>query len=342
MDDLNERASVVLSQLIEQYIDTGAPVGSGAIVKSSRLSCSPATVRNVMAELEAMGLLASPHTSAGRVPTAAGYRLFINSLLQVNPEQCVNAAQIKEMLAEPADPKTMLQQVSKALSQFTSFAGVVSMPGSDVACFRQIEFLTLSGNRVLAILVTTDGNVENKVLALDRAYSDSDLTRAANYFNEAFAQRSMHEVRGELLRNLQQDRDTMHEAMRTAIDMAQGLMAEDDDKDKVVLSGEGNLMGLPEFAQTEQMKALLDTFQTKQVLLDLVSRSMQSDGIQIFIGEESGHEALEACSVVTMPYEKDGQRVGVLGVIGPTRMAYDQVVSVVDVTSKLLSSALSR
>jgi len=339
--ELNDRASTVLSQLIQQYIDSGTPVGSTSIAKSSRLSVSPATVRNVMADLEAHGLIHSPHTSAGRVPTPAGYRLYINSLLHADPMACASSAQIKAMLNEPGDPKQMLQQVSKALSQFTSFAGVVSMPDSEFTHFKQIEFLKLSGNRVLAILVTEDGLVENKVLMLDRVYDDAELVQAANYFNDAYARRLMHEVRQDLLDKMEQDTEDMHEAMRTALDMAHGLLGDEADEGEVLLSGEDQLVGLPEFSETDQMKTLLDTFHTKQILLDLVSRSMDSDGINIFIGEESGYQALESCSVVTMPYEKEGRRVGVLGVIGPTRMAYDQVVSVVDVTSKLLSVALS-
>ncbi len=339
--ELNDRASTVLSQLIQQYIDSGTPVGSTSIAKSSQLSVSPATVRNVMADLESHGLIHSPHTSAGRVPTAAGYRLFINGLLHADPATCANAEQIKAMLGEPGDPKRMLQQVSKALSQFTSFAGVVSMPDSESTHFKQIEFLKLSGNRVLAILVTDDGSVVNKVLMLDRVFSNSELIRASNYFNDAYDRRLMHDVRQDLLDKMQQDTDDMHEAMRTALDMAHGLLGDEAEEGEVLLSGEDQLVGLPEFAETEQMKSLLDTFHTKQILLDLVSRSIDSEGINIFIGEESGYEALESCSIVTMPYEKEGQRVGVLGVIGPTRMAYDQVVSVVDVTSKLLSVALS-
>ena len=240
------------------------------------------------------------------------------------------------------DPKRLLTSASQLLSRLTSFAGVVTMPDSEFSHFKQIEFLKLKKHRVLAILVTKDGMVENKVLHLDQEYSESELVRASNYFNAAYAGQSMFEVRQDLLRKMEQDSSEMQGAMQTAVQMAQGLLDEvEDEEDELVMSGKTNLYGLPDFSETEQLKGILDTFHTKRVLLDLVSKSLSGAGISIYIGEESGYQALEACSVIAMPYEKDGQRVGVLGVIGPTRMQYDQVVSVVDVTSKLLSSALS-
>ena len=225
------------------------------------------------------------------------------------------------------------------MSRLTSFAGVVSIPDSEFSRFRQIEFLKLKKERILAILVTEDGMVENKVLNMKNEYSESELTRASNYFNDAYGGRSMFEVRQDLLKKMREDSSEMQGAMQTAVEMAQGLL--DDDNDEVVLSGKTNLYDLPDFTETEQLKGVLDTFHTKRVLLDLVSKSLNGQGISIYIGEESGYQALSACSIIAMPYEREGQRVGVLGVIGPTRMAYEQVVSVVDVTSKILSNALS-
>ena len=294
-----------------------------------------------MSELEELGLIHSPYTSAGRIPTSAGYRTYINQLLHAQPLHCDQSSEIERALQQYDDPKKLLTNASQILSRLTSFAGVVSMPDSEFSHFKQIEFLKLKKERVLAILVTEDGMVENKVLNLDQEYSDSELVRASNYFNDAYAGRSMFEVRQDLLRKMEQDSSEMRGAMQTAVEMAQGLLNEQQEEDDVVVSGRSNLFGLPDFSETEQLKGVLDTFHTKRVLLDLVSKSLSGEGISIYIGEESGYQALEACSVIAMPYEKEGQRVGVLGVIGPTRMAYDQVVAVVDVTSKLLSSALS-
>lgn len=336
---INERAGVVLNHIIQNYVATGQPIGSTALAKAPDLNVSSATVRNVMSDLEELGLIQAPHTSAGRIPTSAGYRTYVNQLLHVQPLQSDRSNEIHIALQQYDDPKKLLSNASKMLSRLTSFAGVVSMPDSEFSHFKQIEFLKLKKGRVLAILVTEDGMVENKVINLDQDYTDSELVRASNYFNDAYARRSMFEVRQDLLKKMRQDSSQMHGAMQTAVEMAQGLLSEKDDE--MLLSGRSNLFNLPDFSQTEQLKGVLDTFHTKRVLLDLVSKSLDGEGISIYIGEESGYQALEACSVIAMPYEKEGQRVGVLGVIGPTRMPYDQVVSVVDVTSKLLSSALS-
>jgi len=336
---INERAGKVLNHIIQNYVNTGQPVASTVLARAPDLNVSSATVRNVMADLEELGLIQSPHTSAGRIPTPAGYRTYINQLLHAQPLHSDQSAVIKQALQQYDDPKKLLTNASQMLSRLTSFAGVVSMPDSEFSHFRQIEFLKLKKSRVLAILVTEDGMVENKVLNLDQNYSDSELVCASNYFNDAYARRSMYEVRQDLLRKMQQDSSEMQGAMQTAVEMAQGLL--EDGEGEVLLSGRSNLVNLPDFSETEQLKGVLDTFHTKRVLLDLVSKSMNGEGISIYIGEESGYQALESCSVIAMPYEKEGQRVGVLGVIGPTRMAYEQVVSVVDVTAKLLSSALS-
>jgi len=336
---INERAGKVLNHIIHNYVDTGLPVGSSVLARAPDLNVSSATVRNVMADLEELGLIHSPHTSAGRIPTSAGYRTYINQLLHAQPLYCDQSGVIEQALQRYEDPKKLLTKASQMLSRLTSFAGVVSMPDSEFSHFRQIEFLKLKKGRVLAILVTEDGMVENKVLSLDQEYTDSELVSASNYFNDAYARRSMFDVRQDLLKKMQQDSSAMQGAMQTAVEMAQGLLQEDGDE--VLLSGRSNLFNLPDFSETEQLKGVLDTFHTKRVLLDLVSKSMNGEGISIYIGEESGYQALEACSVIAMPYAKEGQRVGVLGVIGPTRMPYEQVVSVVDVTAKLLSSALS-
>jgi heat-inducible transcriptional repressor len=342
LNNISNRASTVLNQLIRHYVQSGTPVGSTTLAKSKELQVSSATVRNVMSDLEQLGLIRAPHTSAGRIPTSAGYRLYINSMLNSQSLEAATSSQVQQMLDQTNDPKELIQNASMVLSKLTSFAGVVSMPDSDYSHFRQIEFLRLSQQRILAILVTDDGMVENKVIKAGQDYTDSELVQAANYFNDAYARRSMLEVRQDLLSKMQLDSNSMHQAMQTAVEMAQGLLEDKPgDSGEVLVSGEEKLMNLPDFEQTDQLKGVLDTFHTKRVLLDLVSKSVNGEGVSIYIGEESGYEALESCSVVAMPYEKEGQRVGVLGVVGPTRMPYEQVVSVVDVTAKLLSSALS-
>lgn len=342
VNDISSRAGTVLNQLIRHYVDTGTPVGSTTLAKSQDFQVSSATVRNVMADLEQLGLIKAPHISAGRIPTSAGYRVYINSMLNSQPIESSSSQHIQQVLDRYDDPKELMQNTSRVLSKLTSFAGVISMPDSEYSKFRQIEFLRLSHLRILAILVTEDGLVENKVIKVNQEYSDSELVQAANYFNEAYAKRSMAEVKQDLLNKMQLDSNSMHQAMQTAVEMAQGLLEEKEGRQtEVLVSGEDQLINLPDFDQTDQLKGVLDTFHTKRVLLDLISKSLHGEGVSIYIGEESGYEALEACSVVVMPYEKEGKRVGVLGVVGPTRMPYEQVVSVVDVTAKMLSSALA-
>lgn len=338
---INKRASKVLNHIVQNYVATGQPVGSTVLAKAPDLNVSSATVRNVMSDLEELGLIHSPHTSAGRIPTSSGYRAYVNQLLLVHPLHGQQNDQIQRALTQHDDPKKLLTNASKMLSRLTSFAGVVSMPDSEFSRFKQIEFLKLKKNRVLAILVTEDGQVENKVLHLVQQYSDSELVQAANYFNATYAHQSMSEIRQSLLKKMRQDSQQLQGEMQASLEMAQGLLKDDEIDQEVVLSGRANLYSLQDFTGTDQLKGVLDTFHTKRVLLDLVSKSLTGEGVSIYIGEESGYQALEACSVITMPYTKEGQSVGVLGVIGPTRMAYDQVVSVVDVTSRLLSLALS-
>ena len=346
---LSERAELVLKGLISLYISDGNPVGSRTLSRQTDLALSPATIRNVMADLEEHGLIEAPHTSAGRIPTQRGYRFFINRLLHVGPLD--PGAMDKRALSESeqqilgmTDPKSILTGATEMLSQITSFAGIVSVPGKSHAHIRQIEFLRLSQQRVLAILITEEGQVQNRILSTHREYGESELVEAANYFNSIYSSRTLHGVRAELLVHLRQDRRSMHREMRTAISIARQLFADEDEDDKaenVLVSGENNLLSIPDFGELEKLKQLFDTFKTKQVLFDLLQKSMFADGVNIFIGEESGYRMLRDCSVIAAPYEVDNEKVGVLGVIGPTRMNYDEVISAVDITAKLLGSALS-
>ncbi|MGI9311253.1 MAG: heat-inducible transcriptional repressor HrcA [bacterium] len=346
---LSERAEQVLKGLIGLYINDGQPVGSRTLAKQTDLALSPATIRNVMADLEAHGLIEAPHTSAGRVPTQKGYRFFINGLLNVEPleasliDQRARGAIERRMRGE-SDPQSILAGAAEMLSQITSFAGIVSVPGKSQSHIRQIEFLRLSQRRVLAILVTDDGQVQNRVLSAEREYSESELVEAANCFNASYSARTLRRVRAELLAHMRRDRASMQREMRTAISIARQLFDLDDlgdDAETVLVSGENNLLSIPDFGELEKLKQLFDTFKTKQVLFDLLQKSMFADGVNIFIGEESGYRTFRDCSIIAAPYEVDQQRVGVLGVIGPTRMNYDEVISAVDITAKLLGSALS-
>ncbi len=340
---LTPRAEILLRTLIDKYISEGAPVGSKALAKESGLDVSPATIRNVMVDLENMGLIQAPHTSAGRVPTHKGYRMFVDSMVKAKPMDKQLFHLVEQKFGTDHDPVHVLSKASEILSQITNFAGVVMVPGQSQSHFRQIEFLQLSGNRILAILVTGDGRVQNRVISVEREFKPHELVEAANYFNQTYSGASLHKLRKKLLTEMQQHSEEMNRIMNTALTMANRFFEaeEQDQQEDVVLSGEANLFEVPEFAEIEKMRELFETFKTKHDLLELLDKSLKGSGVQIFIGEESGYAPLNNCSVVTAPYELDDQCIGVLGVIGPTRMDYADVITIVDVTSRLVSGALS-
>lgn len=337
---LDERAQQLLKTLIERYVRDGQPVGSRTLSRETALDVSPATIRNVMADLEDLGLVASPHTSAGRIPTAAGYRLFVDSLVTVKPLRKKVVEELEEGLAEEgADSQALVANASKLLSQFTQLAGIVTMPRRQHAQLRQIEFLPLSQNRVLAIMVINSREVQNRILTLERKYSESELRQAANYLTEQFAGNDVAEVRERLITELQQARQTMNQLMLDAIAIAQRAFEQGEDEDYVI-EGQTNLMEFVELSDIEKLRRLFNVFAQKRDILHLLDQCTSAEGVQIFIGEESGYEPLGNCSVVSSPYTVDDEVVGVLGVIGPTRMAYEQVIPIVDVTARLLGSAL--
>ncbi len=339
---LNDRAETLLRALVELYINEGQPVGSRTLARKLKRSLSPATVRNVMSDLEDLGLIHSPHTSAGRIPTQEGYRFFVDSLLQIKPLEQLTLEEMQEKFSNESDPQLLLTKASELLSQVTHFAGVVLIPGQRSSLFRQIEFVKLASQRVLTILITDDGRVQNRVIPTDRSYAASELVEAANFFNQVYAGTSLADVRRGLLKEMQKDSDEMHRITATALAVAGKLFDDEDDgPDAVMLSGEANLLNVPDLCQIEKLQKLFDAFKTKQDLLDLLDRSMKVSGISIFIGGESGYRSLDDCSVVTAPYDHDGEIIGTVGVIGPTRMSYDEVIPVVDVTARLLSGALS-
>lgn len=340
---LDNRAESVLKNLVETYIEQGQPVGSRTLSKLPQLGVSSATVRNVMSDLEELGLITSPHTSAGRIPTSQGYRLFVDSMLKASKLTDAAVSSLSERFEQETDPEALLAHASDVLSELTQFAGVVVLPNHAVARFHQLEFMRLSESRILAILVTEDGRVQNRVLATAGSFSDSELIEAANFFNLRYKGNTLDDVRRLLVTDMQRDNDEMHHINQTAMQAASKVISEEEESshNDVVLSGEQKLLDVPDLCQIETLQKLFDAFKTKRDLLDLLDRSMKADGVSVFIGEESGFSALGECSVIASPYETDGKVLGTLGVVGPTRMAYDEVISVVDITAKLLGQALS-
>ncbi|NJA07132.1 MULTISPECIES: heat-inducible transcriptional repressor HrcA [Methylomonas] len=339
--DLNERSAYLLKALVERYIQDGQPVGSRVLSKDPLLKLSPASIRNVMADLEEMGLIHSPHTSAGRVPTVAGYRLFVDSLLTVKPLASSDLDQLQSGLLADAD-KTgdVLSKASRLLSDMTHMAGVVTLPRREMVTLRHIEFLPMSSMRVLVIFVTDGEEVHNKIIHTQRQFSPAELQQAANYLNSVYAGLSLAKIREQVLREMEQDQQRVNQGMIDAVSMAQLTFAQQPNDD-YVLSGETNLMGFSELSDMDRLKQLFEAFSQKRGVIHLLDQCLLADGVQIFIGEESGYSAFDHCSLVTAPYSVNDEVVGVLGVIGPTRMAYEKVIPFVDVTAKILGAALN-
>jgi heat-inducible transcriptional repressor len=341
---LGERAQHLLRILIESYIRDGQPVGSRALSRESGLQLSSATIRNVMADLEELGFVASPHTSAGRVPTDKGYRFFVDTLLQLRPLEEAVGSEIRrqfEASRESSSSGDLIATVSQLLSSATQLAGVVTVPRTRQAAVTQIEFVALSENRVLVVLVFNDREVQNRIIQLERHYSPDELKRASNYLNEQFRGRSLREVRQEILRQLSEAHAHMNQIMLDAISVAQQVFEGGESRLEYVIKGETNLMGAAELTSVEKLRRLFEAFNEKRDFLHLLDHSLKAEGVQIFIGHESGYRILDDCSVVTAPYADSDGVVGVLGVIGPTRMAYERVIPIVDITAKLLGAALN-
>jgi heat-inducible transcriptional repressor len=336
----SERAQILLKMLVERYITDGQPVGSRALAKFSGLDLSPASIRNIMADLEELGFIASPHTSAGRIPTPRGYRFFVDTLLKVRPLDQVEINQLEGQL-QPDHTQKLVSQASHLLSDLTRFAGVVMTPKRRSAAFRHIEFLRLSEKRILLIIVAPDGDVQNRIILTDRAYEPSELTEAANFLNQNFAGLTFDEIKARIHDELRKLREDMTRLMTQALEASTEVM--NQNSEDYVLSGEHNLLHVQDLSSNmASLRRLFDMFEQKTSLLQLLDISSRAHGVQIFIGGESGLVPLDECSVVTAPYEVDGQVVGTVGVVGPTRMAYERVIPIVDITAKLLSSALSQ
>jgi heat-inducible transcriptional repressor len=335
---LDERAKTLLKALVERYIADGQPVGSRTLSRASGLDLSPATIRNVMADLEELGLIASPHTSAGRVPTARGYRLFVDTMLTARPMDQHAVEDVREQL-RPDQPQRVIAQAAHLLSSLSSFVGVVTAPRK-ASVFRHIEFLRLGERRVLVILVTPEGDVQNRVIFTAQDYTQSQLVEATNYVNEHYGGLTIEEVRERLKLEIDQLRGEIAQLMQAAVEA--GTEAADS-QEQVVISGERNLLAVQDFGHDlGSLRKLFDLFEQKTQLMRLLDVSSRAEGVRIYIGGESMVVPFEELSIVSAPYEVDGQIVGTLGVIGPTRMAYDRMIQIVDITSRLVSNALSQ
>ncbi len=375
--EVSERAQLILKTLVESYIREGQPVGSRLLARDSGLDLSPATIRNIMIDLEELGMVASPHPSAGRIPTAKGYRLFVDALLTVQPPDSGEMVRLKNQLNHGVSVENLLESASSMLSSITRMAGLVMVPRREHTVLRQIEFLPLSGdNRVLVIVVINGHEVQNRVIQPRRRYAESELQEAANYLNTMFAGKDLPTIRNCLLSEMGAARETLNGMMQTAVEMAEevfapapsdaqggasaGLFQHPASGDTCaslhvggggmpgmaepgyLLAGQTNLMDFAELSSVDTLRQLFEAFNQKRGMLDLLDQCMRAEAAQVFIGAESGYKALDECSIVTAPYEVEGQVVGVLGVIGPTRMAYHRVIPLVDVTAKLLGAALNQ
>jgi len=339
-EDLSDRARHLLRVLIDRYVREGQPVGSRTLSRESGLELSPATIRNVMSDLEDLGYIGSPHTSAGRIPTTKGYRFFVDTLVSFQSPSEGEVLELQAKLGQGAESETRLvESASNLLSRLTHMAGVVTVPKQAVGSLRQIEFLPLPDRRVLAILVVNETQVHNRILTVDRNYTADELKRVSNYLNEKFAGQTLVKVRESILAEMRRARETMNEIMAESISIAQRIFAPDQEAG-YYLAGETNLMDFAELSDVEKLRELFEVFSRRRDILHLLDRAMTSADLQIFIGGESGYQMLGDCSVVVSPYSVDDEIVGVLGVIGPTRMAYERVIPLVDITARLLGSAL--
>lgn len=331
---LDERAKSLLKSLVERYIADGQPVGSRTLSRASGLELSPATIRNVMADLEDLGLIASPHTSAGRIPTAKGYRLFVDTMLTIHKEL------LETPELEPDQPQRVIANAAHMLSNLSHFVGVVLTPRRS-SKFRHVEFLRLSERRVLLIIVSPEGDVQNRVIFTDVDYLPSHLVEASNYLNQHFAGLAIEQVRERLAKEAETLRSEIGQLMRAAVRVGSEVMQQG--QDEIIISGERNLLAVSDFtSDMSHLKRAFDLFEQKAQLIRLLDGSTEAPGVRIYIGGESQVVPVEELSVVSAPYEIDGQIVGTLGVIGPTRMPYDRMIQIVDITSKMVSNALSR
>ncbi len=341
MAEISERAQVLLKALVERHIRDGQPVGSRTLMEEAGLPVSAATIRNVMSDLEERGYLHSPHTSAGRVPTARGYRLFVDSLLQVRPLDDDAILTLREELNPDKSATELVQSASSLLSAISAQTGVVTVPRRDAGQLRQVEFLPLSGDRVLVIMVINEREVQNRIIHTRRAFSEKELREAAALVNQRFAGQPLAQVQQRILREMQEARSRIDDYLEAALDLASQALEDQEAEGGCVVAGESRLLDNATAEELHKLRELFEAFERKKDLLHLLERCSRAEGIQIFIGEEAGYDVFGDYSVITAPYRDANRTLGVLGVIGPTRMAYERVIPIVDVTARMLSSALS-
>ena len=335
---LDDRARLLLKALVERYIADGQPVGSRTLSQASGMDLSPATIRNVMSDLEVLGLIVSPHTSAGRIPTARGYRLFVDTMLTAQREPFTNSSGLRAPMLAPDQPQKVFSNAAHMLSSLSQFVGVVMAPRRS-SVFRHIEFLRLSERRFLVIIVSPDGDVQNRVIFTAADYTQSQLIEASNFLNSHYAGMGIEAVRERLQREVEALRSEIAVLMQTAVEVSSEVI---EARDEVVISGERNLLAVSDFSSDMgNLRKLFDLFEQKAQLMQLLDVSSRAEGVRIYIGGESQAIPYQELSVVTAPYEVDGQVVGTLGVIGPMRMPYEKMIQIVDITSKLVSTALS-
>ncbi|WP_101924797.1 MULTISPECIES: heat-inducible transcriptional repressor HrcA [Luteimonas] len=336
---LDPRARHLLRTLISRHIQEGGPVGSQTLVRHAGLDVSAATIRNILSDLEDAGLLSSPHTSAGRIPTAQGYRVFVDSLLQVKPLPELELTRLRGELAGSVGQQSLLGSASELVSAMTHFVGVVSVPRREQFAFRHIDFVPLDGQRIMAILVFADHDVQNRIFQTRRSFEPGELERVANYLNQNFAGRSLADIRATLVQDMRNARDEMELLLSQTVELAEQALAPGDDD--MLLSGQNRLIGMQDLSDLDRLRDLFEAFARKREILQLLERTIHAPGVRIFIGEETGLAPLEGVSLVTAPYSAGGRVLGVLGVIGPTRMAYERVIPVVQAAASVLGAALN-
>ncbi|MCK5811237.1 MAG: heat-inducible transcription repressor HrcA [Cocleimonas sp.] len=340
--DLNDRAKHLLKVLVEGYIEDGQPVASTTLARRSGLQLSPATIRNVMSSLEKSGYIHAPHTSAGRVPTSRGYRLFVDTMVNINPLDAPLLQAVEDKLSRQQSVNSLIQSASSVLSGITQFAGIISIPRAQMIAIRHLEFLQLSATQVLVVLVMANNDVQNRIIQVDRNLSSSELQQSSNYLNEVLVGKGLSQARHVLLNDMKQVRKDMNQMMLSAIELGEKALDLGDDNraENCLIAGKTNLMDYDDLGDIQKLRQLFSAFNQKRDVLSLLDKCLQADGVQIFIGKESGYTIFDDCSVVTAPYRLDDDQIGVLGVVGPKRMPYDRVIPVVDVTAKLLTAAL--
>lgn len=337
--ELEPRARQLLRTLIARHIRDGEPVGSQTLARHAGLDVSPATIRNILADLEEVGLLSAPHSSSGRIPTAQGYRVFVDSLLQLKPLPEADVARLRSELPAGGGIQSLLGSASELVSAMTHFVGVVSVPRREQFAFRHIDFVALDAQRVMAIVLFADHEVQNRIVQVRRDYEPGDLERVANYLNAHFAGRPLSEIRARLISDMREARSEMEMLLSQSVELAEQALAPDGDD--MLVAGQTRLIGVQDLSDLDRLRDLFEAFARKREILQLLERTVQAPGVRIFIGEETGLAPLEGVSLVSAPYGVGGQVLGVLGVIGPTRMAYDRVIPVVRAAADLLGVALN-